>query len=54
MCEQPLEGEVIEIHHIKPKKEGGKDTIINLMPLHRICHTQITHGKVNYLDKKKF
>lgn len=46
VCEQSLYGvEKIEIDHITPIKDGGKDTIDNLRPLHRICHTKITHNK---------
>lgn len=36
-------GEKIELHHIKPVKEGGKYTISNIQPLHQICHSGITH-----------
>lgn len=46
ICDQSLYGmERVEIHHIIPVKEGGKDTIRNLQPLHRICHIKITHDK---------
>ena len=36
-------GEKIELHHIKPVKEGGQYTISNIQPLHQICHISITH-----------
>lgn len=48
VCNESLLGlEKVEIHHIKPKKEGGKNTIRNLQPLHRICHVKITHGQID-------
>jgi RNA-directed DNA polymerase len=37
-------GEKMELHHIIPQKEGGLTTLKNMMPLHRICHQQITHA----------
>lgn len=46
ICQEPLAGlEKIEIHHIRPVKEGGKNNIRNLQPLHRICHQKITHER---------
>lgn len=39
-------GERIELHHIKPVKEGGKTVKKNLMPLHWMCHVKITHEKI--------
>lgn len=48
VCQQSLLGfEKVEIHHVKPKAEGGSDNIRNLMPLHRICHIKVTHDKRN-------
>ena len=42
-CGERLDnGEIIEIHHIVAKKEGGKNQYQNLMPLHQICHQKIT------------
>lgn len=44
VCEQKLNnGEKVEIHHIKPKKLKGTNSIRNLQPLHRLCHIKITH-----------
>lgn len=37
------EGDVMEIHHVTPKNEGGKDTYKNLELLHRHCHDYV-HG----------
>lgn len=34
-------GEPIELHHIIPKRTGGKYSYKNVQPLHRICHQQI-------------
>jgi RNA-directed DNA polymerase len=33
-----LEEEAVEIDHIIPKAEGGKDSRKNLMVLHKLCH----------------
>ena len=38
-------GERIELHHIHPAKKGGKYNKGNVMPLHQICHQQISHSK---------
>ena len=40
-------GEKVELHHIKPVKEGGKYTVSNIQPLHQICHISITHQTKN-------
>ena len=46
ICQQSLLGpEKVEIHHIKPRTEGGSNNISNLMPLHRICHIKVTYDK---------
>jgi RNA-directed DNA polymerase len=34
-------GEELQIHHKKPRKEGGKDTYSNLQLLHLYCHQQV-------------
>nr|AYE93292.1 DNA polymerase [Termitomyces sp.]AYE93309.1 DNA polymerase [Termitomyces sp.] len=45
ICNESLHnGENIELHHIKPVKEGGKYTISNIQPLHQLCHISITHA----------
>ena len=36
-------GEPVELHHIVPQSSGGKYSIENIQPLHRICHQQTTH-----------
>lgn len=52
-CGEPLNnGEPIEFHHIIPKSSGGKYTIENIQPLHRVCHQQITY-RFNKLKKKE-
>jgi RNA-directed DNA polymerase len=38
-------GERLEVHHILPRKQGGKDNIDNLVMLHTNCHRQI-HSKL--------
>lgn len=54
MCDQSLLGkEKVEIHHIKPRKEGGLDTIGNLIALHQICHIKITHEKPKLKENEK-
>jgi RNA-directed DNA polymerase len=40
-------GEKVELHHIKPVKEGGKYSLSNIQPLHQICHISITHRTNN-------
>jgi group II intron reverse transcriptase/maturase len=35
-------GEYMEVDHIKPRSQGGKDTYDNLQLLHRQCHIQKT------------
>jgi 5-methylcytosine-specific restriction endonuclease McrA len=37
--------QMIEIHHIKPKKLGGSDKLSNLIALHQQCHRVVTHTK---------
>lgn len=39
-----LNGEELEIHHIKPVNEGGVHHISNLEHLHKGCHKQV-HGQ---------
>ena len=34
----------MELHHIVPRKSGGKYTLNNVAPLHQTCHNKITHG----------
>ncbi len=40
LCENPTCGETrqLEIHHIKPRREGGKNKVWNLLVLCRNCH----------------
>lgn len=66
ICEESLHnGESIELHHIVPQKSGGKYKLDNIIPLHELCHKQITHGnqtlerfkveipKITRLNKRK-
>ena len=48
LCKESLHnGEKVELHHIKPIKEGGKYTVSNIQPLHQLCHISITHSETN-------
>lgn len=52
-CEESLNnGEPVEFHHIIPRSSGGKYTIENIQPLHRVCHQQITN-RFNKLERKQ-
>lgn len=45
VCTQPITMEVDwDVHHIKPRSEGGGDKLTNLVMLHLNCHRQ-THRK---------
>ena len=42
-CELPMEiGDNIQLHHKVPFKDGGKDSLANLMAIHVECHKQLT------------
>jgi RNA-directed DNA polymerase len=41
-CGGQINDNVVEVDHIIPKSQGGKDVYANLQLLHRICHTQKT------------
>jgi len=46
VCEQSLfNGEELEIHHIKPRREGVDHSFKNLKLLHKICHKQVEYSK---------
>jgi len=46
VCNQALFGEEeIHLHHIVPNKDGGEYSLTNIVPLHRICHENITYAK---------
>jgi len=48
LCGESLHnGEPVELHHIVPRKIGGRYKINNIQPLHQICHQQVTHSKIN-------
>lgn len=45
LCNESLHNEEkVELHHINPQKSGGKYSLENIVPLHELCHKQITHG----------
>jgi RNA-directed DNA polymerase len=39
--EHIFNGENVETHHVLPMREGGKDTIDNLVHLHKNCHQHV-------------
>jgi RNA-directed DNA polymerase len=42
ICMETLyNNEELHVHHITPKKQGGKDVVTNLVLLHEVCHRQI-------------
>lgn len=43
--ESIFNGEPTHIHHINPRKDGGKDDISNLVHVHIFCHHKIHHDK---------
>ena len=46
ICKQSLfNDERLHLHHIKPKCEGGKDTLDNLIWLHLFCHHKVHYQK---------
>ena len=52
ICGESLHnGEEVELHHIVPRKTQGKYSLDNILPLHQICHQQVTHGN---MDLKRF
>ncbi len=54
-CELPNCGKrCVDVHHITPRSQGGKDTIDNLMGLCRECHHEVHFGtklKNDYLKE---
>jgi len=45
-----LNGEPLDVHHIQSRKGGGKDTLRNLLLLHKFCHKQVTYSKSRRLQ----
>lgn len=53
LCEETLHNnEIVELHHIKPRKSGGTYSLENIIPLHQICHQQVSHRNID-LSKYK-
>lgn len=53
ICQQTLHNEEqVDMHHIIPRASGGKYSIENILPLHQICHQQVTYGHKS-LDRLK-
>jgi hypothetical protein len=44
----------MELHHIKPKANGGTDDIENAIPLCLECHAEVEHYNVNHPKGRKF
>jgi RNA-directed DNA polymerase len=45
ICQETLHnGEQVDMHHIIPRESGGKYSLENILPLHQICHQQVTYG----------
>ena len=40
-----LNGENLDVHHIKSRKDGGSDNTSNLLLLHNECRKQVTYSK---------
>lgn len=54
VCGESLHNEEpVELHHIIPQKSKGKYSIENILPLHQICHQQVTLGKHNLEKYRK-
>lgn len=39
--ESLFNGEGLHLHHIRSKKQGGSDSVTNLVYLHEVCHRQV-------------
>lgn len=54
ICEaELLVDDVMEIDHIRPKKEGGTDNFENLRVLHQCCHNQVTFNNRTSTKKSR-
>jgi RNA-directed DNA polymerase len=50
-CNKSLFGsEQVDLHHLTPKKSGGKYTLKNIVPLHQTCHVGITHARKQWFS----
>jgi RNA-directed DNA polymerase len=48
VCKESLfNGEELQTHHVKPRKDGGEDTYRNLKLIHLYCHQQIHRNMGN-------
>jgi len=36
-----------DVHHIRPRRQGGTDELSNLIGLHHSCHMQVEAGKLS-------
>jgi RNA-directed DNA polymerase len=54
ICSESLYNEEeLHVHHMKAKKDGGKDTYGNNVILHELCHRQVHSLKLSEADVKK-
>ena len=44
--ECPKNPEILDLHHIIPKKDGGPDKLTNLILLHSHCHYETHYAKL--------
>ncbi|MBT9143715.1 MAG: Group II intron-encoded protein LtrA [Dehalococcoidia bacterium] len=49
ICKATMEEDELNTHHIRPRCEGGKDIITNLVLLHGNCHRQVHSQKLTVL-----
>jgi RNA-directed DNA polymerase len=52
-CKQflnPDNPDILDIHHVIPRKEGGPDKLSNLMLMHEHCHYESHHGKLTSMS----
>lgn len=55
ICNVPFNSfDTLEVDHIKPKSQGGKDEYVNLQLIHRHCHIQKTKIDIKALYKSKY
>ena len=48
-CKQflnPEQSDILDLHHVTPRKEGGSDKLTNLLLMHEHCHYESHHGKL--------
>lgn len=51
-CELCGFNQVVDVHHLKPRSEGGGSELSNLMVVCPNCHAMITRGKL-YIERRE-